>query len=586
VFCKLTNRHLSVIGFILYILLNGCSGRSSIGLSEPTNLGKSKPLEGVHFAAQLQLFLKFIDVNDNNYLDAEETDTLVVSIANTGRGGTKNLKIVPTVTPYIPQLRLATPKRISDLSPGDSTTVRMSLNADKSVPEQTLTINVKATDDLGNFAERAIILSTRHFRPPDLQIIEVAIDDDDEGLSDGNTNHAIELGETIEFSLILQNKGEGDARDVRIRLISEHEYVNIIGTPEINIGSMPPLDHRILDYNFTVFPAYAGSNILPLSLEIQEARPEYSTIVPLNLELQRREKTADDLVVIGQELPTGGGGLALPVLNIDVETDIPKTSRINRDAYAVVIGNKNYQNTYPVEYADRDALFMERYFVSAFGIPEENIHRLDDATKGNFESAFGPAGRHKLGWLYKNIIPEKSDVYIYYSGHGCPDLQSTEAYFVPFDASLQNIQVTGYRLQTLFDNLAKIPARNYTVIIDACFSGQTAKGFLVEGVSPIQFKVKSPEYLLGERGVVFTSSGPNEVSNWYADMKHGLFTYYFMKGLLGYADADGDNKITVGEMAGFLTDDYEGVNRKARQMGMMEQNPQIIGDDESILFRL
>ena len=43
---------------------------------------------------------------------------------------------------------------------------------------------------------------------------------------------------------------------------------------------------------------------------------------------------------------------------------------------------------------------------------------------------FGIKDNHK-GILYDYIKPNKSEVFIYYSGHGAPDINSNRAYFVP-----------------------------------------------------------------------------------------------------------------------------------------------------------
>ncbi len=63
------------------------------------------------------------------------------------------------------------------------------------------------------------------------------------------------------------------------------------------------------------------------------------------------------------------------------------------------------------------------------------------------------------------------------------------------------------------------------------------------------------------------------------DLKHGIFSYYLMKGMEGDADANKDGKITLGEMQGYL------VENVGRQAGMMnrKQEPQLIGDPNRVL---
>ena len=63
-------------------------------------------------------------------------------------------------------------------------------------------------------------------------------------------------------------------------------------------------------------------------------------------------------------------------------------------------------------------------------------------------------------------------------------------YFVPVDANPRDLKSNGYRLQTFYDNLAKIPAKKMTVVLDACFSGNSEKGLLCKDISPALVKVK------------------------------------------------------------------------------------------------
>jgi hypothetical protein len=61
---------------------------------------------------------------------------------------------------------------------------------------------------------------------------------------------------------------------------------------------------------------------------------------------------------------------------------------------------------------------------------------------------------------------------------------------------------------------------------------------------------------------VWSSSTENQLSNWYPEKKHGLFTFFFLKGLQGAADANGDRRITAEEMEKYLN---ENVPEKARE---------------------
>ena len=105
-------------------------------------------------------------------------------------------------------------------------------------------------------------------------------------------------------------------------------------------------------------------------------------------------------------------------------------------------------------------------------------------------------------------------------------------YFVPVDANPRDLKSNGYRLQTFYDNLAKIPAKKMTVVLDACFSGNSEKGLLFKDISPALVKVKK-EFQGPANAVLITSAAVDQVSTWYREKRHSLFTYYFLKGPSG-----------------------------------------------------
>ena len=123
-----------------------------------------------------------------------------------------------------------------------------------------------------------------------------------------------------------------------------------------------------------------------------------------------------------------------------------------------------------VDFALNDALSMKKYLVTVLGYDENNIIMLNNASQADFNGMFGTKESHKAR-LFNLVKNGQSDVFVYYSGHGAPDIESNEGYFVPVDCDPTLVRFNGYAIKTLYDNLAKIPYRKLTVVIDACFSG-------------------------------------------------------------------------------------------------------------------
>ena len=272
-------------------------------------------------------------------------------------------------------------------------------------------------------------------------------------------------------------------------------------------------------------------------------------------------------------------------LHVDVDRDIPKGKQKRPHAIAVIIGNKNYarfgHGIPDVDYAKRDAACMKKYVINLLGYDDENVICKFDATQGQMSRIFGTEGNFK-GELYNYVKPGKSDVFIYYVGHGAPDPKGKGAFLMPVDASADYISANGYPLDTFYNNLEKIPAKSITIVLDACFSGNSAGGMLVKNISPGMLTSALP-FIKLSMGVIFSSTGKDQVSQWYPKKRHSLFTYFFMKGLKGDADENGNKTITVAEMKKYLQDK---VPYRARRLTGREQTPVVVGDGSWEIVRL
>jgi hypothetical protein len=292
-----------------------------------------------------------------------------------------------------------------------------------------------------------------------------------------------------------------------------------------------------------------------------------------------------------QEISVGAPQAAIPSspLAVDVWEDLPRTEANRPEAVAVVIGIDDYANDQvpDVQFARRDAALMRRYLTDVLGYREDNILPADPdrpMTLGAMQSLF----RQRLPNYLRNGV----DVFVYYSGHGAPSLgDNPQAYLVPSDADPNAVtDNNAYRLSQLYEDLTQVArehdAASLTVVVDACFSGQGRNGdLLIRQASPLVLTVESP-ILTMENAAVFTASGQKEVANWYPEKGHGMFTYFFLKGLRGEADINGDNQITVGEMHRYISDPDHGVPYWSGREHGRPQHPQTqTADPSQVLVR-
>ena len=304
----------------------------------------------------------------------------------------------------------------------------------------------------------------------------------------------------------------------------------------------------------------------------QQALDSAATVVIAEAERKVREYREAELTRIAAANPRGPAPEPAYVPSIIP----PKTGLVNPDAVAVVIGNRAYSRSEvpPVDYAVRDAEAMRQFLVATFGFREENIIFERNASYSTMQRIFG-SERDFKGQLYNFMDPAKpSDVFVFYSGHGAPDPGSGTAYLVPSDADPQSIGLTGFPVKQIYNNLAQLPASSITVVMDACFSGLTDRGSLLRGISPLTLRVENP-VLAAANSVVLTASRSTEVSGWYDQEQHGLFTYTFLDQVKKtFANGVPDSVPSAKFLADQVTPEVVRMSRRIRQR---EQTPQLFG---------
>ncbi|HDR04216.1 MAG TPA: hypothetical protein ENN84_03080, partial [Candidatus Marinimicrobia bacterium] len=453
--------------------------------------------------------INFIEPSGNMVLDANEKGFLEINISNEGQGPAKKLQItLKTDPPSISGLFYPAITEFGDLAQGESRSIRIPLEASYRIGSQEINMDV-------------MILEANHFNPDPSQVtfstqkyflnLMVAGFQTDDPNGDG----VINAGEVVSVTTRIQNSGSSFARDV-LALVKIGDNVFFAGekTHEklFPLDTIAPGDFK--DISFQIYANREAADTLPVFIEIKEFYGSWGLLNhPLPLLFQRPNINLQTLVI--QKLAETGEELA--DFSIDIEQDIP-LGIARTDAYALIIGNRNYANRDipQVEFAHRDAEFMKQYLIKSFGYPEGNILVYKDATQSQFKTAI-----QRL----KNLVRPGNDLFVYYVGHGAPDPEEKRGYFVPVDCDPNYVSVGGLGLDLFYENLNSLNAGNTTVMIDACFSGSSDQGMLIKNISPVSIQVVNA-YQLNQNLTEFTSSSGDEVSSWYPEKKHSLYTYY------------------------------------------------------------
>jgi hypothetical protein len=214
----------------------------------------------------------------------------------------------------------------------------------------------------------------------------------------------------------------------------------------------------------------------------------------------------------------------------NVITDSSKSLTFEKNTprfYSVIVGISDYEGSFSdLRFADNDAKIFYNNLINAFPIETKNgsvkLLLNENATCQNIQSAL------KSVFLQAN---ENDYVIFYFSGHGSPG----------------NFAPSNYSQERLSHDFVKScfkqsKAKYKLCIADACFSGSI--GNTTNQYASQEAYIRLKDSKLG----VIMSSKSYQTSQETSDLKQGVFSYFFIKGMRGAADLNKDTYVTVGEL--------------------------------------
>ena len=528
----------------------------------------------------------FNEPSGNRLLDAVEKAVLRVTLKNTGKGDAFGVKVNLSSISRQKIKGLTVPESVSvgSISAGKTKVVEIPLVAGEELENGSAKIRLDFTEEVGFDADSVVLtFGTKELLPPNLQVVDV-------GVADTSQNGRIEPAEMVEITVRIQNRGQGEAKGVTAQVdLGENVFPMYGTTTNFTLGNMKSGQYQDIKFNI-----YTNKRIkhgpIPVKVRLGEVRPIFAQEFELKqLVLFKPQQKVNELRIAGIEQVRSKSPVKdVATLSDDVDTDIPKCKTKNHDAVAVIIGNSDYDSpdVPKVNFAIRDANVVREYVEKTLGYRPGNIISVRNATFANFRAVFGSLENHQ-GKLFDYVKEGKSDVFIYYSGHGAPDPNTRTGYFVPTDCDPSHVDQNGYSLKTFYRNLGLLPARSIIVVLDSCFSGGSQKGMLIKSASPVFIAVEKPSADL-KNTAVFASSSGDQISSWYPEKRHGLFTYFFLKGLRGEADTNEygkqDGKIRATELYSYLKDKVPYWAR--RLFSGRKQTPELLGTPDAIIAEL
>lgn len=263
-----------------------------------------------------------------------------------------------------------------------------------------------------------------------------------------------------------------------------------------------------------------------------------------------------------------GGQSSLPELD---PSKIPTSVR--RDAVAIVIGAEGYEMLPRADFSDHDARSFYDYANKSLGVDTQKIKLLT-----------GSAAKRKdillalKNWLPAEINQGKTEVIIFYSGHGLASPDGKKRYLLPLDANVDLLEDTAIAHDNLIKIINGYQPKSITMVMDSCYSGvsKTGKPLLVSA-RPIS--IYSENENLPQNTTILSAASGSQISISSPEIGHGLFSYFIMRGLEGEADLNKDQKITAQELHAYVA---ERVAKEAQRKGV-QQNPTISGAYQKVI---
>jgi len=500
--------------------------------------------------------VSFTESSGDGIIEGGENVSLKVDVENKGEGAAKDVQVLLSghqgLLGYLGNM-----KSLGDIAPGEKKTVEFKTALPMNLQRETADIKIDVGES-GGFSASDVKTLKIAMKPgksitkeTEEVISKLPLLAFSTQLTDQNNNRILESGEEMQLIVTVENKGEGLARGVSVALSGNPLLINLFGKKRL-IGDIGAGEKKTVVFK-AIMPGRISTETASLRILVSEGGG-FAPAAAKTLRVAMRSVEVKETVEMISEV------------NVD---DIPLKVRDyeKKDNVAIVVGISKYREKMipEVKYAVRDAEVVARYLENVGGIPRANIKILTDdkATKSDLEANISD-------WLPRRVTAN-STVFVYYAGHGAPGPQGREAFVVPYEGH-PDYPSQLYPLQKMYDELNKLPAREVVVMLDSCFSGAKGRSITGEGTRPVSISIENPVLASGKIMVLAASSG-SQMSSDYDKVKHGLFTYYLLRGIRGEASKDQAGTVELGAL-------YDFVRKNVSETASLEMNR----DQTPVLF--
>ena len=341
---------------------------------------------------------------------------------------------------------------------------------------------------------------------PDLQFKATLLDE--------NSNLIFEGGEHIRVRVDIVNTGTSVIENASASLTGTPSIIERFPAPTLKVPSLQPGQTKSLEFIATLPPTKQAQQAV-IQITVAESAGAAAPPQTLSFTLQSAGTGQDDV----NQIPAPAPGFHQP------------------QTYLVSIGIGTYRDPKltPRRYAATDAETVAAYVQSLGGVPPSNIRLLQDqkALRADLHEAL-------FGWLPQHAAKD-AVVIVYFSGQAMAT-PTGDILLAPYDGSAADSRRL-YSLTDLESAFAKLQAKQVLFLFDGMVSRLRGEA---KGKSTAHWD-------LGGGNTVGLIGGEDLTKGLEDDQhRHGLFTYYLLKGLRGEADTNRNGTVTFGELAGYV----------------------------------
>ena len=354
-------------------------------------------------------------------------------------------------------------------------------------------------------------------------------------IRDENRDQFLDPDESLTVEVEVKNEGMVEAKDVALVLEGKDELAAVF-SGEVVVGTLQPGEVKRTTLTKQVTAAESTGHG-QLSLSLRSSSPLGLVPPPKIFAFGAKPKPMD--------------GVTVP----DVD-HLPSTLAAFKEPKAVIIsigvGRFRDEQVPPVSHASHDAAVMAEYFHTIGNVPRERMRVLLDrqAQLGDLEETFDK-------WLHKKA-DAATDLYVYFSGRAVVDGASGAVSLMAHDGG--SVGLTGvYPLRRLQEAIQRLPIRRAVLFFDVSLDPVPGADLAAvpqpdweSGISEARKDVEM--WMVGNRKL--------QEARAHDQGKHGLFTYYLLRGLQGVADLNRDETVTAGELCTYARSQVIQVTRE------------------------